>query len=173
MKRKNFDASSYTRYIRERTNTKMYQNDITSGISQSERKSIVSRSPATDLLKNGFLNEFSLPSVSTVPSVETIITIVSQESNITVDMEDNFNYTLSTNQNDTITVRLYDNGTTNTPINENANEVGADSPVYQITPSENITGTIPTTGAAGHYYFIRITPDNGPVVTSNLYLAIS
>lgn len=119
-------------------------------------------------------NKFIQPSVPSVPSVDTIITILDEDSFITVDIESNFTYTLSTNQNDTITVRLYDNGTTNTPINENATEVGQISQVYQITPSENISGSIPSSiGVEGHYYFIRITPENGPVVTSDLYLAIS
>lgn len=71
MKRTNFDASSYTRYLRERANTKMYQNDVASGIPQIERKSIVSRSPAADLLKNGFLNEFSIP-ISSTPSIPLV-----------------------------------------------------------------------------------------------------
>jgi hypothetical protein len=167
MKRTNFDASSYTRFLRERANTRMYQTDLASRIPQTERKSIVSNSPAADLLKNGFLNEFYTPSHGPT----TVITIISEVSNIVANTDGVFQYTLSTNIPDTITVYVYDNGTTDSPVNGTI--VGNENPEYDIYPLQNVDEAIVVLAAnsiSGHYYYMRIVPLNGPEVISTLFL---
>jgi hypothetical protein len=171
MKRTNFDASSYTRFLRERANTRMYQTDLTSRIPQTERKSIVSNSPAADLLKNGFLNEFYTPPPASASAPTTVITIISEVSYISPGSEGSFQYTLRTNTPDTITVYLYDNGDTDSPVN--GTNVGTTTPIYNITPLDDIIGEILVAefnAISGHYYYIRIVPGNGPEVISTLFI---
>jgi len=171
MKRTNFDASSYTRFLRERANTRMHQTDLASRIPQTERKSIVSNSPAADLLKNGFLNEFYIPPPTSTSPPTTVITIILEESYIVASTDGVFQYTLSTNIPDTITVYLYDNGTTDSPVNGTI--VGNENPEYNIDPLQNVNDAIVVSAAnsiSGHYYYIRIVPLNGPEVISTLFL---
>jgi hypothetical protein len=58
MKRQNFDASSYTRFLRESANTKLYTSDISSRTPQTDRHSIVSIPPVASILRRGILYEF-------------------------------------------------------------------------------------------------------------------
>jgi hypothetical protein len=151
----------------------MYQTDLASGIPQTERKSIVSNSPAADLLKNGFLNEFYIPppAPTSVSPPTTVITIISEFSNIIAGVEGGFQYTLRTNTPDTITVYLYDNGTTDSPVS--GSNVGTSTPTYDITPLDDVVDSIlvqDINAISGHYYYIRIVPLNGPEVISTLFL---
>jgi hypothetical protein len=57
MKRQNFDASTYTKFIRQRANANLYQADLAAGIPQYERKSIVSRAPFADVVSNALQQE--------------------------------------------------------------------------------------------------------------------
>jgi hypothetical protein len=58
MKRQNFDASTYTKHVRQLANAKLYQTDIASGVPQYERKSIVSNAPLANAATNVLLQEF-------------------------------------------------------------------------------------------------------------------
>jgi hypothetical protein len=49
------DASTYTKWFRQKANAGMFRNDINQSIPQTERRSIVSRSPAADLPAAGLL----------------------------------------------------------------------------------------------------------------------
>jgi hypothetical protein len=58
MKRQNFDASTYTKHVRQLANAKLYQTDTASGVPQNERKSIVSNAPLANSATNVLLQEF-------------------------------------------------------------------------------------------------------------------
>ena len=65
------DASTYTKWLRQKANIGMYNNDISSSIPQYERKSIVSRAPAADLPALGFFTQLQLNAVVTqTPEIE-------------------------------------------------------------------------------------------------------
>ena len=55
------DSSTYTKYLRQRANTNMYQADIGSGVPQVERMSIISRPPIRDVLTTGLLRQLNAP----------------------------------------------------------------------------------------------------------------
>jgi len=59
MKNPVFDASTYTKYIKERSNVKLYNSDRDTKVPQGERSSIISRPPVQDKGTNGLLAIFS------------------------------------------------------------------------------------------------------------------
>jgi hypothetical protein len=69
VKRQNFDSSSYTRFLRDASNTKLYTSDISNRIPQTDRHSIVSIPPAASILRKGILYEFSQNVLDTVENV--------------------------------------------------------------------------------------------------------
>ncbi len=59
MKNPVFDASTYTEYLKKRSNLKLYKSDIVNKVPQGERSSIISRPPVEDIGSNGLLAIFS------------------------------------------------------------------------------------------------------------------
>ena len=59
MKNPVFDASTYTKYLKERSNVKLYNSDRDTKVPQGERSSIISRPPVQDKGTNGLLAIFS------------------------------------------------------------------------------------------------------------------
>lgn len=73
------DASTYTKWLRQRANIGMANNDNVQKIPQYERKSIISNAPAADLPTSGFFKQLAinlagnLPENVTPPQLEWII----------------------------------------------------------------------------------------------------
>lgn len=55
------DNTTYTQYLRQRANTRMFQNDTSTGVPQVERMSIISRPPVRDALTTGLLRQVTKP----------------------------------------------------------------------------------------------------------------
>lgn len=51
------DASTYTKWLRQKANVGMFNNDVNKAIPQYERKSIISKAPAADLPARGLFTQ--------------------------------------------------------------------------------------------------------------------
>jgi len=58
MNHKHFNSSVYTDFVRRKANTRLYTDDLIKNIPQSERNSIVSRPPMSDIFTSGIFNDF-------------------------------------------------------------------------------------------------------------------
>jgi len=55
------DNTTYTTYLRQRANTKMYKNDVDKNISSLERQSIISQQPFARSISLGLLRQINKP----------------------------------------------------------------------------------------------------------------